>query len=473
MSTPVSITLVLLLALQLAAVSASGAAAEVAAATAGTGTPDRVRLNWIGHWKGEDLRERLVQEIRRDYEFLHPEVSINLVFDVDLPGSEPDHKVRSARAIVDMITTGRIDWDIVFLDIAVYEFVAERLKDPAWTARHLVDFSQVPGFPASQEGFITSDPRYKSRMGGILTGPYTESYLLNLWYNAKVAEKTGVRVRERGMSFDDLVLCAERLQRYNREHGTAIPLLKLSSWNRIDALFESLFRSLFEDQAAAAAPVFSDAKARAFLRTLEAFERLARFQPAVNPGWERLTSDAWRRGLLFDDDALFIVGGTFMYNQFRGLDPSRAEKMRPVENPALGPARVLVGDYTPVFAVMKAGANRDAAVDFLMSWATPKNAERWVRYTKNLTGVRGYLSDTTSRQVDAFGDVYEKYLIDMQAQNRGAPIAHLRTPTYVFGADNPVSVVELREKLGAILEGTLTAREYYDDVMRRLRPRGR
>ena len=83
----------------------------------------------------------------------------------------------------------------------------------------------------------------------------------------------------------------------------------------------------------AVAPAFTERKSRAFLATLEAFERLSRFQPAVNPGWRELTSNAWRRGLLLDDDALFIVGGTFMYNQFRGLDPARSVKMRPVENP--------------------------------------------------------------------------------------------------------------------------------------------
>jgi len=132
-----------LLALPFALSSAPGARA------AGTDAPARVQLDWIGHWKGEDLRERFVLELRREYEFLHPEVSVNLVFGVDLPGGNPDHKVRSAEAIVEMIRTGRIDWDIVFLDIAVYEFVAERLKDPAWTALHLVDFSLVPGFPAT------------------------------------------------------------------------------------------------------------------------------------------------------------------------------------------------------------------------------------------------------------------------------------------------------------------------------------
>ncbi|HEY5998695.1 MAG TPA: hypothetical protein VI078_05260 [bacterium] len=439
-----------------------------AATTAAAKAPGSVRLNWITHWKGEDLRERLVHEIRRDFEFLHPEVSVNMVFDADLPGNDPDHKRRAAQAILDMVRTGKIDWDVVYLDVGVYEFVAAQLKDPRWAARHLVDFTGVPGFLSSEEDFIVNDSRYKERMGGIFTGPYTESYFYSLWYNTEVAKKTGVPVKERGMSFDDLVGCARLLQRYNREHGTAITLFKLSAGNRLDCLFEGMFRSQFESFAEGVAPVFTKAKAQALLATLQAFERLAPYQPAVNAGWRDLPIEAWRRDMIVDDDALFMVSGTFMYSHFRGVDVSRAERMHPAESPALGPAKVLVGDYTPQFAVMKDSPHRDVAVEFLMSWATPKNAERWVRYTKNLTGVKGYLSDATSRQVDAFGDVYERFLIDMQQKYRGTPVVNLRSPTYVFGERSPITVVELREKLAQILEGRLTAQQYYEDVLRRV-----
>ena len=436
--------------------------------------PGRVRLNWIGHWKGEDLRERFVLEMKRDYEFLHPEVSVNLVFDADLPGSEPDHKLRSAQAIVDMITTGRIDWDVVYLDHGVFEHVADRLKDRSWTARHLVDFSQVPGFPASQEPFITADPRYRERTGGILTGPYTESYLMNLWYNTEVAAKTGVRVKERGMTFDDLVACAERLHRYNREHGTAVTFVKLSAFNRTDTLFESLFRSQFDR-------LRRGRRARLHRGQGAGLPAHARGLRAARPlpaGREPGLAGPHDRGLAAADArrrrrALHHRGDVHVQPLPRRRPGAGREDAARREPRARRHARVLVGDYTPVFAVMKNSPNRDVAVDFLMSWATPKNAERWVRYTKNLTGVRGYLSDATSRQVDAFGDVYEKYLVDMQKRTGARPIVNLRDPTYVFGADTPVTVVELREKLAAILEGRLTARAYYDDVLRRLGPRGR
>lgn len=428
-----------------------------------------VRLSWIGHWLGEDRREQLVREIKKEYEFLHPDVTVDLVFNKELPGPEPDHKRKAAAAVVSMIRTGRIDWDIVNVDIAVYEFVAEALGDPRWTAKHLVDFSGVPGFAESQEEFIMTDPRYKARMGGIYTGPFTENYLHTLWYNTEVARRAGIAVKERGMTFEDFRGYAEQLARHNRERGTAVAFLKLGSWNRIDALFEHLFKSAFDDFEAAVAPRFSAEKGRALLRTLEAFEQVARYQPVVNAGWEQLPTNDFLSGFLLRDDALFVLGGTFMYSQFRGVSIPASTKARPVENPYLKRPNGLVGDYTPVFAVMKNSPHRDAAVDLLMSWTYPRNADKWVRYTKNLSGTRSFITNARAGDADAFGDIYERFLVDMKRANAGLPVLHFRTPTYVFGERTPVSVVELRSRLAAILEGKLTARGYYDDVMRRVR----
>ena len=82
---------------------------------AGKEEPRQVQLNWIGHWKGEGKREDLVREVKREYEFLHPDVKINMVFNSDLEGDEPNRKVKAADAIVKMIETGETDWDLVFL----------------------------------------------------------------------------------------------------------------------------------------------------------------------------------------------------------------------------------------------------------------------------------------------------------------------------------------------------------------------
>ena len=305
-------------------------------------------------------------------------------------------------------------------------------------------------------------------MGGILTGPFIESYLMNLWYNTDVAERVGLNISERDMTFSEFKNYAEALHRYNLEHGTSTAFIQIGSWNRLDFLFENIFKSLFDDFDAAAEKAFNDEKRRAFLKTLTAFEDLAKYQPILMEEWEEVSALGINSKILLEDSALFIAGGTFMYNQFLTSDPEKSLKMRPVENPVIGKTNGLIGDYTPVFAVMRESKNRDVAIDFLMSWAQPKVAEKWVRYTKNLTGTKGNLSEVVSAEIDSFGDTYETYVMDMDRKNEGIRTMYMREPTYVLGADSPVSVVELRAKLADILEGRLTARDYYEDVMQRM-----
>jgi ABC-type glycerol-3-phosphate transport system substrate-binding protein len=432
------------------------------------GGSQAVQLNWIGHWKGEDKREDLVLEIKKEFEFTHPDVRINLVFNKDMEGEAVDYKERTADVIVKMIETGEIGWDAVFLDVAIYDMVADTLKDPYWVGKHMVDFADVPGFVESQKDFIVQDPRYRNKVGGIFTGPFVESYIMSVWFNSRVAGRAGIEVKERDMTFDDFLGYAERLEEYNRSNDSSIPFIKLCSWNRIDFLFESLFKSQFDDFDSAVEEVFTEEKRRAFLETLSAFEELSRHQPVVNRDWEKVSSNDFQRDYLLNDDALFVMGGTFMYSQFRGIDPEESRKMRPAENPFIKNPNGLIGDYTPVFGVMKNSRNRDLAVELVMSWARPKNAEKWVRYTKNLTGTRGNLSEAAPRELSAANDVYERFILDMEQKYAGVPMMYMRTPTYVFGKRNPVSVLELRLKLAEILEGKLKAREYYEDVMARM-----
>ena len=91
-----------------------------------------------------------------------------------------------------------------------------------------------------------------------------------------------------------------------------------------------------------------------------------------------------------------------------------------------------------------------------------------MRYAKNPTVIRGHLSDIVSREIDAGNDVYEQFVRDMERAYEGTPMMYLRTPTYVFGENSPVTITELREKLAHILEGKVRARDYYDEVMLRV-----
>lgn len=423
------------------------------------------QLNWLGHWKGEDKREQLVHEIRKNYEFLHPGTTVNLSFDVDVSGEGNYYKMKVAHKIVEMIKTGKIEWDLIFCDIAVYKHVADLLGDPFWGQKHLVNFSTIPGFLESQKDFIVNTPYYKEKIGGMFQGPYIEGIVFCLWNTRQAAEKVGIKVKERGMTVEEFIDYARQLSDYNRQHGTRIPFLYLNSFNRIEALFEYIFKSHFTDPQLVIEEKYDKKKAEAFLATLLIFEELSRYQPLVNEGWRTLDWVECEKDFLAGN-GLFLPGGTYMYSHFRGSSPENAANAIPIEQPFVVQPNGLVGHFAHTFVVMKKSPNRDAAIDLSMMWATPETADKWVEYTRNPTGVRGNLGEPVidSNDLDAYG----KFLLDMEKQYNSMPMRNFRAPTYVFGKGLRLSDEEFRNSLVLILEGKLKASEYYQTVLARM-----
>ena len=420
------------------------------------------QLNWLGHWKGEDKREQLVHEIKKNYEFLHPGTTINLEFDVDVQGEGDYYKMKVAHRIVEMIRTGKIDWDLVFCDVAVYGHVADLLDDPLWGQKHLVDFTSVPGFLESQKDFVINTPLYKEKLGGMFLGPYIEGIVFCLWHTRQAAERVGIEVRERGMTVEDFIGYARQLSDYNQKHGTRIPFLYLNSFNRIEALFEYIFKSHFTDPQLVIEEKYDAKKAEAFLATLRIFEELSRYQPLVNEGWRTLDWVECEKDFLAGN-GLFLPGGTYMYSHFRGSSPENAANGLPAEMPYAVQPNGLVGLFAHTFAVMKKSRNRDAAIELSMMWATPETAEKWVAYTRNPTGVRGNLNQPVFDRNDL--DVYGRFLVDMEKQYSSLPMRNFRSPTYVFGKELPLSDDEFRNNLVLILEGKLKADDYYQTIL--------
>ncbi len=441
-----------------------GMGTEITEENLTTGSVGQIQLNWIGHWKGEAGRQDLIEAVKKDYEFLHPEVQVNLTYNVDLPGQNKNHKLRVTDTIIDMIETGQIEWDIVYLDISVYEHISEKLGSTDWVREHLVDFREVEGFAETQKRFIITNPRYRERMGGILSGPFFEGYIQNPWFNAELANKIGIKVKERGMKLEDLLEYARALHNYNKKHNSTIPFIKLCTWNRLELFFETFFRSQFDDFSSATKEVFNEQKKVAFLKTLNAFEELAQYQPILNADWEQLNMADYIKEFILNDDGLFITGGTYMYGHFYNIDAQESIKLRPAETPVMGKKNGLMADFTPTFAVMKKGSHRKIAEDFLLFMAKPEYAERWVSKTKSPTGIKGHLAEFAMQSTD----VYEKFAMDMQKKYDSTTMVSLRNPTYVFGKNSPVTINELRFKLARILEGRLTAKQFYEEVVARL-----
>lgn len=422
------------------------------------------QLNWIGHWKGQDKRGDLVEEVKKEFEFLYPDVRVNFIFNRDLAAEGDNYKWKTAYTIVEMIRTGKIKWDVIFLDIIVYNYVAELLNDPLWGGKHLVDFSTVQGFTQTQKDFIINDPFYRNQTGGLFVGPHIEGYFFFFCLNKNLAEKASLDIREKNMKVEDLLTYARQLSEYNKKNNTSTPLIRLGAWNRIESLFLNIFRSHFDNPKVAIEQSFSKEKEIAFLDTLLLFEELSQYQPIINTNWKTVNWDDFQQGFL-EGKGLLITGGSFMYNNFKSAGPEKFNLVGPAEYPVVNKSQGLVGNYTPVFAVMKNSPNKKAAIDLMMLWSEPKVAEKWVGYTRNPTGIKGHLLEPVFKNMN--DDVFSQFVTDMTEQYTNLPMRYYQQPVYVFGKDTPVTASEFRENLVLILEGKQTAINYFNDVMKR------
>ncbi|NJK87328.1 MAG: hypothetical protein HC906_16435 [Bacteroidales bacterium] len=79
----------------------------------------------MGHWYGEDKREIFLREIISDYCEANPETYVNLKFNHEI--IEKRSKFGTAWMISEMIMTGNIKWDVIWLDANIYQFCSETL----------------------------------------------------------------------------------------------------------------------------------------------------------------------------------------------------------------------------------------------------------------------------------------------------------------------------------------------------------
>lgn len=341
------------------------------------------QLRWMGHWKGEGLREQLVREVLDDFTFENQDIDVQFKFAPDvLPEkSQP----AEAAFLADMIRSGKITWDVVWLDALIYQKVAVLLNDPDWGRKHLVDFNEVPGFKETQKPFLVDGPDCHKQTGDVFTGPYIEGFFYALWYNTEVAAMLGLQIREEEMSADDLLSYARRVDEYNRMANTPVSLF---ADNYNSGAFVRLAYNLF----ISAVPNESEENTGPAIRQiLETFEKLGRFHPVLYSESNRNWQDTAR--LLTENKALFMIEPTWRYNMLEASFPQGLRKLRLAQMPGFQKQRYYAGGFIPVWAVMKNSPNREAAIRLMQFWSRPEIAEKWIRYTKSPTGLAGNLYD--------------------------------------------------------------------------------
>lgn len=440
------------------AVEKSGTAAKMAPQIA----PDAKghTINWMGHWYKADKRYDLVLEIKRVFSFRNQDTRVNLQFPEQIVGT--NDKVVVARLIVEMIKQKRFDWDIVWMDNHIYQFVAEELNDPYWGRQHLVNFEEIPGFVQSQKPFIIEDPAYRNQTGGILVGPYIEGYYYALYYNRDLAAKIGIQPKPFGMTFEDLLDYVKTAAHYNQNAEDKIPVFfDAYDLPSMEALFQNLVKSWIDDYTATTTDKSSQKKLEAMVKGLQAFEELGKYRPLI-PSY---ASNAWflTRDVPLNDKVLFYISGTWMYSRWRDIDVVKSAKMVPTELPVFRPVNYCLGGVIPTWAVMKDSPRREAAVRLVMSMSTPRVAERWVQYTKTPTGVAGDFSKATMGS-----DVYEVYQRTM-SEKYGRRVQYSFNAAYLLGENNSLLQREIVDALWKLLEGQMTADQAQHSILAKMR----
>lgn len=422
-------------------------------------------INMIGHWKGEDLREDFVMETIKEFEARNPDITVNIKWNKDFP----DGRTGALNATIDELKTGNIEWDVIWLEPFYYQEIADALNDQNWAKNYLVDFETVPGFKETQKQFILSDPQFRNHMNGVITGPYIEGFYQPFFYNKDLTDKMGIKIKDKGMTFEDLEGYFKAVEDYNKKNGTSIPILydsgdykggigyAPSTWN----LFQSLFRSEFTNLAEVEDTHPSQKKLVAVRKVLGSLESLSKYKPLI-PGWENLVWFDTRYYVLEDKAVFTMCGASWMYSHWHGIDARKTMKMVPVEMPMYQSVNHYMGGYNPMFAVVNKSPVRDDAINLLMSFSTPNSAEKWVRYAKGPSGIKGNLSKAgdTSQESTQY-DTFITYITDKYEGN----VFDSKTVDYVLGAQYKDLTLKFTQHLGAVMDGRMTADQAYQAIL--------
>jgi hypothetical protein len=410
-------------------------------------------INFVGHWLNEGQRENFVRNLAREYEFKNQHININLKFPEEIYYDQLDRK-SNEKYTAKVIAEGITDWDILRIN-GEYREVYDILGDPDWAKKNLVDFSQLPEFrngtlPELLNGSAAAD------WNGIIPGPLVEGQYWALWCNRNVAKKVGIEVKQFGMTFDDFAAYLRAVKAYNDKNPNdrVKAIFESYVWETTQAIAISLYASLMDSPDEFLSGVITEKRLRAWQQTLEAMESIAPFEP-IDPTWRTTEWTETQKDFL-DEQYLFYINGSWMYNIWSGIDEQLTMNCMPAEFPGFKPHVVYPAAYQVTWGVPKNAPNRDEAVKFLLAMNQPDIADMWNRYTKCPTGIQGDLAGNSFG-----GDQFEQFANHVQ-QNFGTNIyRYYESSAWMLDAAHATTENYFRP----VIEGRITAAE----AMRRIR----
>jgi hypothetical protein len=411
------------------------------------------QLNVIGHWLGEGEREVLVRNFAREYEFQNQHVNVNLKFPEEVYYDQLDRK-SNEKYTAKVVSEGITDWDILRIN-GEYSEVLGLLGDPNWAKNHLVDFSQIDEFRKGTNPELLT-PEALEKWNGIIPGPWLEGQYWALWCNNNVAKKVGIEVKQYGMTFDDFLSYIKAVDKHNKANPNdyIAPIFESYVWETAECFAVNLYGSLLDNLDEFLSKKITDKRLYAWGKTLEALEQLAPYKP-LKKDW-RTTEWSDTKASLLNEECLFYINGSWMYNIWMGIDEKKTLDCMPVEFPSFKPLTFYPGAYQITWGVPKNAPNKDEAVKFLLAMNKPSMAEVWVRTTKCPTGIKGNLSNAT------FGaDKFESFSAHVQSTYGLNTYRYFESSAWFLDEKNS----ETENYFKPILEGDITASE----AMKRIR----
>lgn len=348
------------------------------------------QVNFIGQWLNEGIREDLVRNVARSYEFEHQNVRINLKFPEEVYYKRED-MLSNQRFVATEIKKEVGYWDILRINNE-FEVIAELANDPQWAKNYLVDLSEMPEIKKYTLPALLTDSA-KRRWNGILPGPFVEGSYWSFWCNQNVAKKVGIEVKQFGMTFSDFESYVAAVYKYNQKNPNdrVTAIFECGEWKTVHAFAMQLYSTVLNDEKEFFSSECTEKKLRAWHETLKLLERLAKYEP-IAKGWEKLS---WGKtiGDMLDEKYLFYSNGSWMYNIWLAKDAKKVLNCFPTQYPSLNDATTYQATYIMMWAVPKNAPHKEEAIKFLLSLNKPSFADMWVRYTKCPTGVVGELSE--------------------------------------------------------------------------------
>lgn len=383
-----------------------------------------VQLNWVGHWQNEGYKEQLLYDMARRFEFENQDVVINIKFPKDAYGGKNE-----AEYIIEELKKPASTWDIFRINNEV-NGIANIINNPEWPAEYLVDFSQFEQFRNNSQDVVTSE-KMKKRWGGIVPGHALDAHSFVLWCNKDVAAKLGIEIKQFDITVDDFELYLKKVNEYNKTNNKTIYGFTFNSgWLPTYSLGLQLFCSIIGDYNKIIDENYSEEKVKAWEQVLKYLENLTQYKP-IDPNWKNIPYESDYKNIL-NDECLFVINGTWMYNIWQGLDSINYKKVIPLELPAFNPSKTYLGEVSIPWVVPKNSVHKEEAIRFMLYWCQPEVADEWVRNTKSPSGIKGSLVQSE------FGfDYYETFDYTINKKYSGTKIPlNYGNSTFMFGVKN-------------------------------------